>query len=56
MFRVINDESGEISNRWGVRGVPTTFVIDGGGEIRFVESGYTTTPGLMVRRWLAGVL
>ena len=56
MFRVINDESGEISSRWGVRGVPTTFVIDGEGEIRFVESGYTTTPGLMVRRWLAGVL
>ena len=56
IFRVINDESGEISNRWGVKGVPTTFVIDGDGEIRFVESGYTTTLGLRARRWLAGVL
>jgi thiol-disulfide isomerase/thioredoxin len=56
IFRVINDESGKISKRWGVKGVPTTFIIDGGGEIRFVESGYTTTLGLLARRWLAGVL
>ncbi|MDX1346287.1 MAG: protein disulfide oxidoreductase [Sedimenticolaceae bacterium] len=52
---VINDDTGEISNRWGVKGVPTTFVIDGDGEVRFVEVGYTTTPGLWVRRWLAEV-
>ncbi len=52
---VINDDTGEISNRWGVKGVPTTFVIDGDGEVRFVEVGYTTTPGLRVRRWLAEV-
>jgi len=50
---VINDDTGEISNRWGVKGVPTTFVIDAEGEVRFVEVGYTTTPGLRVRRWLA---
>ena len=52
---VINDDTGEISNRWGVKGVPTTFVIDGEGEVRFVEVGYTTTPGLRLRRWLAEV-
>lgn len=52
---VLNDETGEISNRWGVKGVPTTFVIDGEGEVRFVEVGYTTTPGLRLRRWLAEV-
>jgi thiol-disulfide isomerase/thioredoxin len=54
-FRVINDESGAISNRWGVSGVPTTFIIDGQGEIRFVEMGYTTTLGLKLRRWLTKV-
>lgn len=52
---VINDDTGEISNRWGVKGVPTTFVIDGDGEVRFVEVGYTTTLGLRLRRWLAEV-
>lgn len=53
---VINDESGTISSRWGVKGVPTTFIIDTSGEIRFVETGYTTTIGLRIRRWLAEVL
>lgn len=55
MLKVINDESGEISSRWGVKGVPTTFVIDAEGEVRFVETGYTTTLGLRARRWLAEV-
>ena len=55
MLTVINDESGEISSRWGVKGVPTTFVIDAEGEVRFVETGYTTTLGLRARRWLAEV-
>jgi peroxiredoxin len=54
-FPVINDENGEISNRWGVKGVPTTFIVDSMGEIRFVEIGYTTTLGLRARRWLAEV-
>jgi thiol-disulfide isomerase/thioredoxin len=53
---VINDESGIISNNWGVKGVPTTFILDTSGEIRFVETGYTTTVGLRIRRWLAEVL
>jgi thiol-disulfide isomerase/thioredoxin len=53
---VINDESGAISSKWGVQGVPTTFIVDTSGEIRFVETGYTTTVGLRIRRWLAEVL
>lgn len=52
-FAVINDRHGEIADRFGVTGVPTSFVLDSKGEIRFVERGYTTRWGLMLRLWLA---
>ena len=52
-FKVINDESGQISQEWGVQAVPATFIIDAAGEIRFVEMGYSSRLGLMLRHWLA---
>lgn len=52
-FPVINDLDGQISARWGVVGVPTSFVIDTAGDIRFVTSGITSGPGLRVRLWFA---
>ena len=51
-FKVINDESGQIAAEWGVQAVPATFVIDAAGEIRFVEMGYSSRPGLILRHWL----
>ena len=54
-FPVINDESGELSRRFGVRVVPTTFVVDGDGNIRYVEVGFTSELGLRARLWLAGL-
>lgn len=51
-FRVINDQQGQIAAAWGVAAVPATFVIDAGGEIRFVEMGYSTRLGLTARHWL----
>ena len=54
-FKVINDDSGEITTAWGVRGVPMTFFVDGKGNIRFTEMGYTTTLGLWIRGWLTGL-
>ena len=53
-FPVIVDEYGEIAKRFGVRGVPTSFVVDPNGNIDFTEVGYTTSWGLRVRLWLAG--
>ena len=53
-FPVILDPDGSLAARWGVRGVPTSFVIDGSGRIRFVEVGYTSGIGLRSRLWLAG--
>lgn len=52
-FPVINDEDGRLSENWGVRGVPASFIIDTEGKVRFVEIGYTTGWGLRFRLWLA---
>lgn len=53
-FPVINDAEGVLARRWGIRGVPTSFILDGAGHIRFVEVGYTTEAGLRLRLALAG--
>ena len=54
-FPVLNDPDGVIAAQWGVRAVPASFVVDGAGQIRFVEIGYTTGIGLRLRLWLAGL-
>ncbi len=54
-FPVLNDPDGAISAQWGVRAVPTSFVVDGAGQIRFVEVGYTTSLGLRLRLWWASL-
>ncbi len=55
-FPVIADPTGEIASAWGVRGVPTSFVLDGEGRVRFVTAGYTTGLGLRGRLWIADLL
>ena len=54
-FPVLNDPDGVIAALWGVRAVPASFIVDGAGQIRFVEIGYTTGIGLRLRLWLAGL-
>jgi len=54
-FPVVNDADGRLARVWGVNGVPTSFIIAPDGQIRFVESGYTTWIGLRLRLWLAGI-
>ena len=53
-FPVIVDEHGAIAAQFGVRGVPTSFIIDESGHIAFTEVGYTTSWGLRFRLWMAG--
>ena len=48
-FRVVNDATGEIAERFGVKAFPTTFIYDRKGMVVFTEVGYTTTAGLMAR-------
>ena len=52
-FPVLNDQDGRRAASWGVNGVPTSFIVDGEGKIRFAEMGYTTEAGLRARLWLA---
>jgi peroxiredoxin len=50
-MRVIVDEHGEIARRWGVYGVPASFIIDADGEIRHASRGYSSEYGLWLRLW-----
>lgn len=53
-FPVLLDESGQLGTDWGIKGVPSSFVVNGAGEIESVAVGYTTEIGLRFRMWLAG--
>ena len=53
-FPVLHDHNGDIAREYAIRGVPTSFIIDAAGNIRFVETGYTTGVGLRLRLWWAG--
>ncbi|MCW8853988.1 MAG: protein disulfide oxidoreductase [Gammaproteobacteria bacterium] len=48
---VIVDNQGEWAERYGIKGVPASFIIDAAGDIQFIESGYTTEYGLRLRLW-----
>jgi len=54
-FPVLNDPEGMIATQWGVHAVPASFIVDGSGQIRYVEIGFTTGMGLRMRLWLAGL-
>jgi thiol-disulfide isomerase/thioredoxin len=47
------DADGRHAIDWGVRGVPTHFVVDAAGNVRFRVVGYATTWGLKARLWWA---
>lgn len=52
-FPVINDRSGSLSRRFGVNGVPATFMIDAAGMLRYPTHGYASWLGLRSRLMLA---
>lgn len=52
-WTTINDESGVLADRYGVTGVPASFILDENSNIHSSESGYTTSLGLKFRLWLA---
>ncbi|MGB5965798.1 MAG: protein disulfide oxidoreductase [Sulfurimonadaceae bacterium] len=54
-YRVINDEDAYWSNTYNVQGYPTTFIYNSDGKISFSEVGYTSTLGLLIRMWWAGL-
>jgi thiol-disulfide isomerase/thioredoxin len=52
-FAAIVDADGQHAADWKVRGVPTHFIVDGQGNIRFQLVGYATELGLRARLWWA---
>ena len=52
-FPVYVDGLGKLANKYQVKGVPTNYIIDAQGNIRYVEVGYTSGWGLRIRMWLA---
>lgn len=52
---VLNDTFGQFAMDYGVRAVPSSFVIDRNGVIRAVEVGYTSEIGLRLRLWWASL-
>jgi thiol-disulfide isomerase/thioredoxin len=52
-FGAIVDDDGKLAADWKVRGVPTHFIVDPAGNIRFRLVGYTTELGLRARLWWA---
>lgn len=54
-FPVMLDEDGQLARSYGLKGVPASFILSPSGEIKFVESGYTTELGLRFRLWISSL-
>ncbi len=52
-FPALIDADGRLATAWKVRGVPTHFIVDSRGIVRFQLVGYTTSLGLRARLWWA---
>ncbi len=52
-YPVLPDPSGALARRFGIGVYPTSLIYDSRGRLTFAETGYTTTPGLLIRLWLA---
>jgi peroxiredoxin len=52
-FPTLVDQSGALARAWGIRGVPSSYVIAPDGKIDAVSIGYTTGVGLRLRLWWA---
>ena len=53
-FAALVDADGSLARDWRVRGVPTHFIVDGRGVIRYQSVGYATEWGLRARLWWIG--
>jgi thiol-disulfide isomerase/thioredoxin len=52
-YPVLNDPYGTLAQRFHITTFPTSLIYDSKGELKFIETGYTTTAGLMARMKLA---
>ena len=54
-YPVLHDPDLAIARLYSIRGIPTSFILDAAGRIRFVEVGFTTAIGFRLRIWWAGL-
>jgi len=54
-FKVINDQHNEYANKFNIAVFPTTLIYDKNKNLIFSEVGYTSTFGLYIRMWWAGL-
>lgn len=52
-YPVLNDTGGQWAARFKVSIYPITFIYDSKGKLKFTETGYSTTAGLLARMKLA---
>jgi thiol-disulfide isomerase/thioredoxin len=52
---VLVDERGIVARRWGVSGVPASFIVDDTGTIVHASRGYSSEYGLWLRLWWTGL-
>jgi peroxiredoxin len=55
-WQTIIDKDNSLAEHYGISVMPSTFVIDSQGEIRFKEVGITTPWGWNIRLWLTDLL
>lgn len=55
-WQTIIDKNNSLAEHYGIVAVPSTFVIDSNGEIRFKEVGITTPWGWRLRLWLTDLI
>lgn len=51
---VLNDPNGQVAALYGIKGVPTVFILDTKGNIKYASSGYSPAWLIQARLWLAG--
>ena len=54
-YNVINDAQGVLAQDFSVQAYPTTFIYNKDNKLSFTEVGYTSTWGLKLRMWWAGL-
>ena len=55
-WQTIVDKDNSLAEHYGITVMPSTFVIDSNGEIRFKEVGITTPWGWRLRLWLTDLI
>jgi len=52
-YPVLNDSSGKWAKQFKIDIYPTSFIYDAEGQLKFTETGYSTTAGLLARMKMA---